>query len=98
MTALYDEIFNILSFSLIISLWRKIYKQLNHFIFVSVSCLSLATTPSLDSCKGFFSVLLCTMSIIFFLAWYRRDDQHSRNSSSLPIGNSANKRCISNSS
>ena len=38
-----------------------------------------------------FSVLLCAMSTILFLAWHRRDHQHNRNSSASPRENSANK-------
>ena len=63
----------------------------NHFIFVSINCLSVATTHTLDSCKEFFSVLLFTVSIICFLAWHRSDHQHSRNNSASPRKNSANK-------
>ena len=76
------------SFSLIISLRKE---NLNRALFLSLYLLSSTTTQSLGSCKEFFSVLLCAMSIILFLAWHRRNHQHKRNSSASPRENSANK-------
>ena len=92
--SMYECVFTILSYSLIISLLKKTYKQLNHFIFGGINCLSFAITPSLDSCervvRSFFAVLLCIMSISWFLAWHMYDSQHDWNSSASPRENSTN--------
>ena len=86
--------FELLFDNLAVEIFKKTYKQLNHFIFGGINCLSFAITPSLDSCervvRSFFAVLLCIMSISWFLAWHMYDSQHDWNSSASPRENSTN--------